>query len=318
MANWNETINIAGINRLYKKGDIGLQQLAKAIARKLQNTEAFAVSEPEMTDILCAFNAIDELARAKDFQVVMDMLFDFGDVDRKLWIECEGVNPQEHDEIPAKTRNPLEEDTKPQLQNPHHHSSPIKGPYPAQSGPEWVKHNWLQNPTEPKPTTTKLGYNGHGLNCICDSCKTAKQDADELIPMWDGTKVYEVGSIVRQRGQKFECTKKHSNIDAFEHSHNRLDDPWKFIGMISVKPFDPALQDADRLACIMKGKNYPTGRKFVHMNEDEFNRRLRAANIDPPTVPKDLYSYWKDSETTYQDWLMARWHDGGLTYREAN
>lgn len=322
MANWNETINIAGVNRLYQTGGINLMGLAKGVLAKLKNTEAFATCEPELLDVMSAFEAIDELAGLKDYNVALDMLLEFADKDNRLWIEQEGVNPSEYDDVPRNQRNPFEEDTKPQFTKPHYHGNTIinKGPYHAQNGSEWVKHSWgsqpIQGPSEPKPV--KTGYNGHVDTCTCDLCKKAKQEADDALPMWDSTKIYEVGEIVRYKNQKFECRLKHSNVDPNEHSHNKPDDSWKWLAMITPKPFDPELQYKDRLACVVKGKNYPVGRKHVHMSEDEFNRRLRAANIDPPTVPKDLYTYWKDCDIPYQDWIIARWHGGQLTYRDAN
>lgn len=295
MANWHETINIAGLHHMYSSGGINLQQLSKGIGRKLQNTHAFAISDPELMDIIFSFNSIDEFAQLKDYITALDWLYEWGDKEhgkdeRRMWIEAEGVFPNEHDDVPAKTRNLFEEDTKPQYGKPHFHGPHTvinKGVYPVQSGDEWVSHKF----------------------------ETPKK-SEEDIPYWDNTKTYKVGDIVRQKNAKFECLIGNTNVDPDANSKFKPGEPWKWVAAIHSKPFDPALAFKDRLTCEYRGKFYPTGRKHRYMSEDEFNKKLREHEIDPPTVPKELYSYWKDSEDKYQEWLIARWQNNNLTFRQ--
>lgn len=124
MVHWNEKINIAHLHRLFTSGGLSLQNLSRGVVRKLQNTEVFATAEPELIDIMCAFDAIDELAQLDDYIAVLDMLYDFGDKDHMLWIDAEGAGSESDDVfISNRIRNPFDENnTEPYLN--------IKGPYP--------------------------------------------------------------------------------------------------------------------------------------------------------------------------------------------
>lgn len=299
MANWHETINIAGLHYMYSRGDINLQQLSKGVARKLQNTHAFAISDPELMDVIFSFNSVDEFARLKDYITALDALLEWGDKEHgkgelRMWIEAEGVVPNEYDDVPTKIRNPLEEDTKPQYGRPHSHGPNTiinKGPYPVQSGDEWVKHKFDPAPVPPK-----------------------KPEDDT--PQWDNTKAYKPGDLVRYKNMKFECIIGNTNVDPDANSKFKPGEAWKWVAAIHSKPFDPGLVYTDRLTCEYKGKFYPTGRKHRYMSEDEFNKKLADNRIDPPTIPKELYTYWKDSEDKYQEWLIARWHNNNLTFKQ--
>ena len=65
-------------------------------------------------------------------------------------------------------------------------------------------------------------------------------------------------------------------------------------------------------------KVYPPTRKHHYMSEEEFNRKLVAAEINPATMPRDFYSYMKDCEEPYQEWLISRWHKQNLTFKTAS
>lgn len=277
MANWEETINIAGIHRLYTNGGINLQQVAKAVVRKLQNTEAFATSDPELMDIIMNFGAIDEFARLKDYQVTLDLLYEFGDKENRLWVEAEGVSPQEHDEISAKTRNPYEDDTKPEISVPRYHG-PLKGPYAT--------------------TWADVGLE--------------KKKPEE----WVVSKPYSVGDIVIKGSLQYQCLISCANVDPAPNSY-KTSDAWKWLGQVDKNPSDPRMVLRDRLTCEppTKGRVYPLTRKYHHMSEDDFNKKLTASFIIPATVPKDLYSYMKDCEEIYQDWLILRFNNGNMTFR---
>jgi len=285
MANWKEAINIAGIHRLCIKGDIGLQATAKAVVRKLQNTEAFAISDPELTDVMCAFNTIDEYARLKDYATALDLLYEYGDKNYRLWIEAEDVNPQEHDDIPTMKKSPFEEDTSPQFSKPHYH-----GPYlQPQNGSEWVKY--------PKPEPNP--------------------DLEGTPEEWDKEKMYRVGELVLWKGTRYKCIISCANVDPGPNSYNKPGDSWKYVRAEPAPILDHSLAFTDRITCSVPAKCrvYPLTRKHHYMSEYEFNKKLEAANITPATVPKDLYVYMKDCEEPYQEWLMDRWHKHNLTFR---
>lgn len=87
MANWEEIINISHLHRLYEDGSINVQQLGKGVARRLQNTNCFHVADPELVDIICVFDGLDEFSELKDYEVGLDLLYSFGDKSHRLWIE---------------------------------------------------------------------------------------------------------------------------------------------------------------------------------------------------------------------------------------
>lgn len=286
MANWNECINIAGLFRLYNTGSIGLQQLAKAIVRKLKLTQAYATADVELIDIMMAFGEIDEVARLKDFIVVLDMLYEFGDKDLRLLIEAENVSPHESDDIPAKTKNPFEDDTRPQFgaNQPHFH-----GPGNVYRGPDLVQSGEYPAPDEPQ----------------------AKAE-------WDRNRAYKAGDRVVKAGLEYECLIGNSNADPATNSYNRYGEPWKWLGPADKNSSEPKPVLKDRLTCAIPStaRVYPATRKYHHMSEEEFNKKLEAANIIPATMPRELYSYMKDCEEDYQEWLISRWHKQNLTFRE--
>ena len=284
MANWNETINISGLHRLYTTGSINLQQVSQAIVRKLKNTEAFAISDPELIDIMCAFEAIDELAQLKDYNAVLDMLYGFGDKEHKLWVEAEGVSPQEHDDIPNKTKNPFQEDTKPNFSKPHYHGPWLTNPKEPGSG-EWVKV---------PPITSPITYS---------------------TDTWEKGKMYSVGDYVMKGNLRYKCRISCANVDPTNNSF-KATDCWEWITAGQTHS-DPKLVFTDRITCELpaKGRVYASTRKHHYMSEEDFNKKLVASEIDPATVPKELYSYMKDSEPPYQEWLMQRWHKHNLTFR---
>lgn len=321
MAQWNEAVNISGLHRLFETGGIALQQLAKGVVRKLQNTEAFASSDPELIGIMSLFGYIDEYSRLKDYNAALEMLYDYGNKEiylssgtaKQLWVEVEG--PQEFDDIPVKTNNPFDEDTKPQFIKPHFHgpfAPTYKGPQ-AVSGGEWIKYNFGAEQNAPK------SFYGHTSGCACDACLKARAGAKtpvkEVFEPWDKSKTYNIGDTVRYKNLNFKCLIACTNVDPDANSQNRSSDAWKFVAAAPPEVLDPTLAFTNRITCETKGKPYPTGRKFKYMSDDEFRKKLKLAEIDPPTVPKELYSYWKDSEEPYQDWLIQRWNNQNLTFR---
>ena len=271
MANWKEAINIAGLHRLFTTGAISLQDLSRAVVRKLKNTEVFAIAEPELVDIMCAFDAIDELAQFNDYTTALDMLYSFGNKDNRLWIEADDTSSSEHEEVPVKTRNPFEENKD-------------KTPY-------------LSPASTVKPTNTST------------------TDSPATTP-WSKDKVYNVGDLV-SKGGIFKCLISCAGVDPGPNSANRPGDCWKWISSEPKVSFDPALAFTDRITCTIPStaRVYPATRKYHYMSEDDFNKKLTAAEINPANLPKELYTYMKDCEEPYQQWLIERWHKNNLTFR---
>ena len=147
MPNWNETINISHYHRLYTGGNIKLQQLGKGIANKLKLTESYARCDPDLMDVVCAFNALDEYACHKDYEAALAMLYEYGDKDYRLWIETMApATKHDDDGIPSHVKTPFDdEDTKPNFIKAHYHgpNQVIKGPY-------------ITQPSEPKEVTVSI------------------------------------------------------------------------------------------------------------------------------------------------------------------
>lgn len=89
MAQWKERINISKLHRLYENGVIGLNKLSKGIATKLRKTSYHIAGNVEMITIIEELMELTDTNTIDDYDVALDMLYDFGDEDRKLWIETE-------------------------------------------------------------------------------------------------------------------------------------------------------------------------------------------------------------------------------------
>ena len=264
MINWHETINIAGLHRLFTSGSISLQDLGRAVVVKLKNTNAFASCEPELVDIICAFEAIDELASPSDYRAVLDMLYDFGDKNHALWIETE--SPSMQDDIPNKTRNPYED-----INN--------KEPYlsPAAQATEWVNVLTAE--------TTESAYSKD--------------------------KMYKVGEVVIQGCSRYRCLVSCAGVDPAGNSR------WKWLNVVQ-KNFDPTLIFKDRITCATPENTrvYPPTRKYHYMSDDDFSKKLAEAGINSANLSRELYFYMKDCEEPYQDWLISRFNNGNMTFKQ--
>jgi hypothetical protein len=287
MSNWNEVINIAGLHKLYADGGITLKDLAKAIARKLKNTEAFAICDPSIIDVMCALDAVDDLARLKDYNVALDLLYDFGDKDHRLWIEADGISHD--DEVVTKTRNPFDEITKPDLTKLHNNNNNNNNNKTSVNANEWISY-----PTSPKD----------------------KNPGEPKERPWYNTVVYDVGDVVCKGTMRYRCRTSNCNVDPSNHSF-KPEDPWEYLGAESKKNVVGHEMFPDRITCTLpaKARVYALTRKYHYMSEDEFNKKLIAAEINPANMSKDLYSYMKDCEEPYQAWLILKWNSGNLTFR---
>lgn len=108
MAQWVESINIVYINRLYFEGKITVQQSAKTMVAKLKKLQAWHVCEPDLINVVSAFDTIDAVAEHQDYIAALAMLYDYGDKNHNLWVETVIVEPKNSDDdIPTATHNPF-------------------------------------------------------------------------------------------------------------------------------------------------------------------------------------------------------------------
>lgn len=203
MASWQETINISHLHRLYSDGKIKVMQLGKAVAARLKTTSYFKSCEPEMIDIIAEFGSLDEFSDHKDYITALDLLYDFGDIENRLWVETIRPDADEDDTTPAIINKPVKvysdfasEDTKPEFKGPYYQNHP--------------NIRVLGGSSDDSPTSTKR-YN---------RTKTVR-----------------------------------------------------------------------------------------YLSETDFNKRLADRGIDPEKIAKDMYSYMKDADDDYQDWLINRWKE---------
>ena len=87
---WQERVDISHLHRLYTDHKIEIKALGKAVGARLKSTNAFKSCEPELVDIVCEFEALDEHSDIADYCSALDMLFDFGDKNKQLLIETFG------------------------------------------------------------------------------------------------------------------------------------------------------------------------------------------------------------------------------------
>ena len=87
MATWQDSINITDVHRLYEDDRISLEGVGKIVAFRLKRT---VHAQSNNTDILNIINQLETLNESNcidDYDAVLDMLYDFGNSDHKLWIE---------------------------------------------------------------------------------------------------------------------------------------------------------------------------------------------------------------------------------------
>lgn len=89
MAEWKEEINLSHLFRLYEVGKIGVAQLSKATCERLKTIKYYSDEYPEFLDITIEFEDIDDIGELDDYNHALDMLYDFGDQQNRLWIEVE-------------------------------------------------------------------------------------------------------------------------------------------------------------------------------------------------------------------------------------
>lgn len=87
---WQERVDISHLHRLYSEHKIEVKMLGKAVGARLKSTDAFKSCEPELVDIICEFEALDEHSDIGDYCSALDMLYDFGDKNKQLLIEAIG------------------------------------------------------------------------------------------------------------------------------------------------------------------------------------------------------------------------------------
>lgn len=87
MAIWKEQINISHLHRLYEEDKISVESLGKAVASRLRLTNYYQDHDPEIIEIICEFAALNKISELKDYEVILDMLYDFGDIEHRLLVE---------------------------------------------------------------------------------------------------------------------------------------------------------------------------------------------------------------------------------------
>lgn len=102
MFTWKEEVSIATLHRAYTDGKINIPQLGRMVAKRLQNLELYKNKDQELVDIITEFESLHEVSTYGDYSAVLEMLVDFGNKDRRLWIESSMVKPGEkiEEEIP--------------------------------------------------------------------------------------------------------------------------------------------------------------------------------------------------------------------------
>lgn len=85
--NWGEVVNIKQPHRQYSEGKLNIRQLGRAVSKRLQDLECYKNGNKELLDIICELENLDEFSRFIDYQSALEMLWDFGDRGRILWIE---------------------------------------------------------------------------------------------------------------------------------------------------------------------------------------------------------------------------------------
>lgn len=270
MIKWDETINIATSQGLYSGGHISLCDLSRAITQKIRQTIAYAASDSDLLDIVCAFEAIDELATLQDYNTALEMLYDYGDEDNRIWIESEKRESKHSDYVVGgKSRNPFDqEDTKPLLH--------------------------IANKSISQPVTEPI----------------------KPIKDWDKDIDYMVDSLVMHYNAKYQCLVRCKGLQPSSHSFGK-DPVWKYVCNEARPAFDPSLVLSDRLsfATPSTARVYPSTRKFHYMSESDFNSKLKAVNVNPANLSRELYTYIKESDANYQEWLITKYNNGNMTFK---
>src|SRR6266568_7591083 len=98
MTKWAETLDISPYHQLYSKGTLPLKSLVSCIEHQLKKLDGFFSSDPELIDIIQELNAFDQFASHKDYEVILDMIYDYGDKGNRLWIETQKTSSSFRDE----------------------------------------------------------------------------------------------------------------------------------------------------------------------------------------------------------------------------
>lgn len=87
MAHWKAQLELKDVWKKYEDGEMTIAEVAGVVAERLKATPY--VDNFQMSEIIEQFTCIaadGKEARLKEFEELMDELYDFGDCDHRLWI----------------------------------------------------------------------------------------------------------------------------------------------------------------------------------------------------------------------------------------
>lgn len=130
MATWKEEVSLSGLHRLYEKQNISVEALGRAVAARLRATSLYSTNDQVFKDIVGEFGFLNKLSNLKDYETILDMLYDYGDRDRKLWIDAS----EEYMGDPTTIVN-KENGNAVQSKSTYYNRSPESSTYPYSSSP---------------------------------------------------------------------------------------------------------------------------------------------------------------------------------------
>jgi hypothetical protein len=92
MADWKTVLDISDLHSAYKRGDLLPSALAKSVVERLKKNK-FALLEAEtyseVEEIIFEFNDVDDI---DDYDEALEQLYDFANIDHRIWIKTYGAN----------------------------------------------------------------------------------------------------------------------------------------------------------------------------------------------------------------------------------
>ncbi len=87
MANWKTTLDISDLWSKFDDGDLSVQELASKIAQRLESNEFYG--DDDLVEIVYNFVSLAEDSNAEDddFDYIMQDLYDYADVEHRIWIK---------------------------------------------------------------------------------------------------------------------------------------------------------------------------------------------------------------------------------------
>ena len=89
MIEWNYTINITNLHKSYISGKITAEFLGKTLASILKNSPYYTQTFLDFVEIVGDFEEMTRLDDIRDYNHILDTLYDFADDHNRIWIESE-------------------------------------------------------------------------------------------------------------------------------------------------------------------------------------------------------------------------------------